>query len=322
MLKNKSQIARLIFLDDVISRGHYPSKKELAKEYQVSQKTIQRDIDYMRDFLKAPVDFNRKRGGYYYTNPKFKLSPLTLNENDFFAIAVTDRIMEQYSTTPYAEYFTSFYNKLSLLFDDKITIKSNELKDVLSFEFGSVREINKKIFSEIGKAILKQLTLETVYVTGHSGKESTRNIDPYHLLNKNGDWYLIGFCHKSKFVKIFAVSRFNSVKATKADFTVQEAFSVKEYFKDSFSIYESKNVYDIILRFSKEVAFYIKEKQWHSSQKIKELNNGELEVRMRLNHFDEVTYWALSFGKECTVIEPKELREIVLRELKGAIGKY
>jgi predicted DNA-binding transcriptional regulator YafY len=285
-------------------------------------KTIQRDIDYMRDFLNAPVDFNRKRGGYYYTDPKFKLSPLTLNENDFFAMAVTDRIMDQYSTTPYAEYFSSFYNKLSLLFDDKITLKSNALRDVLSFEFGSVRDINKKIFSEIGKAILKQLTLETVYVTGHSGKESTRNIDPYHLLNKNGDWYLIGYCHKSKSVKIFAVSRFKNVKVTKSDFNVQEGFSVKEYFKDSFSIYESKNVYDIVLRFSKDVAFYIKEKQWHSSQKIKELENGELEVRMRLNHLNEVTYWALSFGKECTVLEPEELRNIVLQELKSAIGKY
>jgi len=322
MLKNKSQISRLIYLDNAISRGHYPSKKELAKEYQVSMKTIQRDIDYMRDFLNAPVDFNRKRGGYYYTDPKFKLSPLTLNENDFFAMAVTDRIMEQYSATPYAEYFSSFYNKLSLLFDDKITLKSNVLKDVLSFEFGSVRNINKKIFSEIGKAILQQLTLETVYVTGHSGKESSRNIDPYHLLNKNGDWYLIGYCHKSKSVKIFAVSRFKNVKVTKSDFNVQDGFSIKEYFRDSFSIYESKNVFDIVLRFSKDVAFYIKEKQWHSSQKIKELENGELEVRMRLNHFDEITYWALSFGKECTVIEPKELREIVLRELKGAIGKY
>lgn len=64
---NKSELARLVELDEQIRKGFYPTLSGFSEEYGVSERTIRRDLDFIRDSLKAPLAVHHARRGYYYT---------------------------------------------------------------------------------------------------------------------------------------------------------------------------------------------------------------------------------------------------------------
>jgi len=82
MAKYKPQHARLLFIDREINTGRFPNCRKLAQEYEVSGKTIQRDLDYMRYQLDAPLEYSAKHRGYYYTEKNYKLPAIDIKESD------------------------------------------------------------------------------------------------------------------------------------------------------------------------------------------------------------------------------------------------
>ena len=69
MKRNKTQLHRLFALDSLIRDGKYPNALTFAMDWEVSQKTVQRDIEFWRDRAGAPLEYDRVRKGYYYTQP-------------------------------------------------------------------------------------------------------------------------------------------------------------------------------------------------------------------------------------------------------------
>jgi len=319
---NKSLLKRLTYIDREIGEKRFPNKILLSKRLGVSTKTIQRDIEFMRFEYDAPVEFNKQRSGYYYGDEKYRLNPLKIDASDLLAVAVTDKVLQQYRQTPYAKYFRQFYGKLQNLFDDKISIDVKDLDSILSFKMGPVRTVDEKIMETVTKALNERRIISVRYYTGYSGVESDREIDVYHIRNYQGDWYIIGFCRRKKQIKIFAVSRIRKAKLTNRYFDVPEDFDVKEFFKGSFGIFESKKTYDIKLKIMNESVRYIQEKEWHKSQKIRKLKDGTIVLEFKLNSLSEIFVWVLALGADCEVMEPRELREMVVEECRKSILNY
>jgi len=175
---------------------------------------------------------------------------------------------------------------------------------------------------KITTAVRESRRIWVKYLTGHSGELTEREIDIYHIKNHHGDWYIIGYCHKAKMVKVFAVSRIKEIKLTNRYFVIPTDFSIENYFKDSFGIFESKNIYNVKLKIMNESVRYVKEKEWHKSQKITESKDGSILLEFRVNNLTEILMWILGMGKDCKVIQPKLLKEEVLKELKSAVNNY
>lgn len=319
---NKSLLKRLTYIDREIGEKRFPNKIMLSKRLGVSTKTIQRDIEFMRFEYDAPVEFSKQRSGYYYSDEKYRLNPLKIDASDLLAVAVTDKVLQQYRHTPYAKYFRQFYGKLQNLFDDKISIDVKDLDDMISFQVGPVRTVDEKIMETVTKALNERRIISVRYFTGYSGVESDREIDVYHIRNYHGDWYIVGYCHREKDLRIFAVSRIRKIKLTNRYFDVPAEFDVKEFFKGSFGIFESKGVYDIKLKIMNESVRYIQEKEWHKSQKIKKMKDGTIVLEFRLNCLAEIFVWVLGLGADCKVMAPRELREMVVEEMKKALQNY
>jgi predicted DNA-binding transcriptional regulator YafY len=76
----------------------------------------------------------------------------------------------------------------------------------------------------------------------------------------------------------------------------------------------------VILHFNARAADYIREKKWHESQELRELKNGELELKMKLSSLREVERWVLSWGGEAKVIKPRALAESVKAAAQKILG--
>lgn len=87
MPKFKPQYRRLLYVDRKLREGAYPNCSTLADGWEVSAKTIQRDINYLKWELDAPIDYHRARHGYYYTERSYRLPAINVNESDLVAAA-------------------------------------------------------------------------------------------------------------------------------------------------------------------------------------------------------------------------------------------
>lgn len=325
-LLNRTLLSRLYEIDKYIKKGYIDNesvnKRTLAKTLAVSQKTIQRDLEYLKTKYNAPIKYNNKERKLYY-DKNFSLSPLELDENDFFAIAVTEKVIRQYKGTVYENYLKSFYEKINSMFGNEAKISLENIEDLISFQIGPIKEIDKKIFDTLETAMYLQKTVSIDYYSLRLNCQYSREFDPYHLRNYMGNWYLIGYDHLRKKIRVLNVSRITAVKIIKTKkFSIQENFNLNDYFKYSFGNYVGKNIYNVKIKFFQPIASKIKEKIWHHTQTEKELKDGSVILSFKLNSLKEIMKWILQYGRHCKVISPQKLRKMVKEELELTAKLY
>lgn len=322
ILVNKSLIKRLAVIDREISALRYPNKERLAKHLCVSTKTIQRDIEFMKHHYDAPIGFDKQRRGFYYTDSGFAMNPLEITESDFLAVAVTEKILKQYQNTPYANYFRTFFEKFSNIYNGKLSVDIKDIDKIISFSLNPVRNIPPHIMGSVREALQDNRRINVKYLTGHSGRESERLIDIYHLRNYNGDWYAIAYCHKANGIRVFAVSRFKSISLTNRHYTIPDNFDIEKYFENSFGIFESPRSHSVKLKVTGDMVRYVTERKWHKSERLTRLPDGSITLEYTVNDLNEIKFWALSMGEFCEILEPETLRSEIKSTLKKSLSHY
>jgi predicted DNA-binding transcriptional regulator YafY len=106
-----------------------------------------------------------------------------------------------------------------------------------------------------------------VYYTMSRRKEGKRKVDPYRIWFFNGTFYMIGYCHQRRGIRIFAVDRIKMLHQTKESFEIPEDFDFEEFMRPSFGVFQGKGV-KVKIWFAPDAAGYIKEKIWHDTQEI------------------------------------------------------
>ena len=86
--EDKFKTHRLIQIDKWIRGGTYPSVEKMVAEYGVSRRTILRDMEFLRDRYGAPLEYDKDRRGYYYSDPTFVIQSVLLTEGDLFTISI------------------------------------------------------------------------------------------------------------------------------------------------------------------------------------------------------------------------------------------
>jgi predicted DNA-binding transcriptional regulator YafY len=122
-------------------------------------------------------------------------------------------------------------------------------------------------------------------------------------------------------VRVFALDRIKMLHQTKKDFEVPEDFDVEEFVRPSFGIFQGPST-RVKIRFSPEVAGYVKESIWHESQKITDEKDGSILFEAEVAGTDEIRFWVMGWGSHAEVLEPEALREQFLAEAKILLGRY
>jgi predicted DNA-binding transcriptional regulator YafY len=147
-----------------------------------------------------------------------------------------------------------------------------------------------------------------------------RVVDPYHLANINGEWFLFGYCHLRRDIRTFVPARIEAIERTGRTFARPKKFSLEQRLRDSFGVVTGQGEFDVAIRFGELAADYIREKRWHPSQQLVELPDGGVELRLKLSSLTEVQRWVLSWGGNAEVVQPAELAEAVLRAAQKILG--
>lgn len=326
MAKDKTQLLRLLFIDRKIREGmrgkSMANCSSMAAEYEVSAKSILRDIDYLRHQRDAPIAYDAKGRGYYYTEENYALPAISLNESDLFAICIAEKALRQHEDTPIYRKLQKVFRKIEDSLPDKVSIHPAWVEDKLSV----IPERQARLEPEVWEAVSAGLGSNRALIMSYrkpGGRESTeRRVDPYHLVGYQGEWYLIGHCHRRGAIATFAMSRIETVLLLAERFSVPADFDHARYSGNQFGIFSGEREVLVKIRFSREHAPYVLEREWHPRQTVVRKKDGSVVLGFPALHLYEVRRWVLSWGSGAKAVAPKELVASVHEELAAALADY
>lgn len=318
-LRSRPPLERMLRIHQAIQAGKYPNGTTLAAEIEVVVKTIHRDIAFMRDRMNLPIEFDAQRNGYYYTGEVSSFPSMQLTEGELFALCVAEKALEQYRGTSFEKPLLSALRKMEQSLPDTISINLGELGQAISFRTSAEPILNLEIFDALAKATSQHKQLELEYRKAGSAAPEKRVVDPYHLANINGEWFLFAFDHLRKDIRTFVPARIKSARQTGHTFERARGFSLEKRLQNSFGVHSGEGKYEVLLRFTPRVADYIREKRWHDSQELREIKGGGVELRLKLSSLLEVERWVLSWGQDVRVVQPAELVDSIRRAAKAIL---
>lgn len=306
----------MLRIHQAVSSGKYPNASTLAREIEVAAKTIHRDMEFMRDRLGLPIEYDGHRNGYFYTEEVNAFPTMQITEGELFALVVAEKALQQYRGTSFEKPLLSAIKKMEQALPDTISLNLADIGQTISFRTRAEPILDLEIFEALARAVAQRQQLELTYRKPGQQKGELRRVDPYHLANINGEWFLFAYDHARRDIRTFVPARIQSTRLTGKIFERSPRFSLEKRLRDSFGVHSGEGEYDVVVRFNARVADYIREKKWHESQQLRELKGGGVELRMKLSSLAEVERWILSWGGNAKVIRPRELIDAVGRSAR------
>jgi predicted DNA-binding transcriptional regulator YafY len=324
--QTRAVIYRILMIHRMLESGSCPCVKEIAEKLEVSRRTIERDIELLRDQFSAPLEYDHFKRGYRYTR-QYTLPSVRLTEGEVAVLIMGQRLLTETAGTIFAESARQVIEKLPLLLSDKVSIDMNAFMNPFSGEisFGALpvrgdEDVLTSHFRLLSEAIAKNHTVNMEYYTATRDVSSRRDYDPYHLRMEDGAWYVIGYCHTRKELRTLAVDRIRSLTVTDRVFKRPSDFSIDEYLGHSWGIERGKE-YTVKVAFDPIQARWIRERQWHHNQKLTELDDGGVMLEVVVSGLESIKRWIMGFGSHARVLEPPELVSIIRKEAQGILNQ-
>ncbi|MEJ2689497.1 MAG: WYL domain-containing protein [Deltaproteobacteria bacterium] len=317
---------RLIFIDRKIregmQQGVLANCRTMAEEYEVSRKSILRDIDYLKNQRDAPIAYDPEKRGYYYTEGQYALPAVSLNESDLFAICIAEQALMQYRGTPLYKDLQKIFRKIEEGLSEDSSIISSQSTIPIHFLNRGQALVDSEIWKTVRNSLKKERMISIRYLKAGDQKASERLLDPFRLLSYKGEWYLIGFCHLRQKILTFALSRIQQANMLEKIRMTKEPEQFKEHLADNFGIYSAKIRHQVRILFSGRSAHIVKERLWHPEQQLEELADAKIRLSFTTGDLREIKQWVLGWGKEAVVEAPQELIEEMGREIRAMESLY
>ncbi|MFB3886682.1 MAG: helix-turn-helix transcriptional regulator [Thermodesulfobacteriota bacterium] len=299
-----------------IKAGRYPNARKLAEKYELSEKQAQREIEFMRDRLCAPLAYNPSRKGYEYEDDGYELPPLWFKEDELLALCLALRLA---STLPDPKLKNSLYDLLTkfLTFrslDSDVSIE--EIREKVSVKNVEYYKVDETVFHEIVDSLFRNESLKISYHTPHKDETTERVIQPLHLLCYMGSWHLIAFCTLKGELRDFALSRIKAIEPVSQRIKLPKHLpSVKDYINKNFGLMSGGESIEVCLKFTPEVSPWISEQIWFSGQEVSLNEDGSICLKFPVADFREVRREILKYGASTEVLSPQELRVDIKSEI-------
>jgi proteasome accessory factor B len=309
----------MLQIHQAIQSGKYPNASTMAVDLEVCTKSIHRDLDFMRDRLQLPLEYDGARFGYHYTQEVSAFPSLQITEGELFALLVAEKALQQYRGTNFEKPLISAFRKMAAALPDTISLNLADWEQTISFRTRAEPLLNLKIFDVLAKATAQRKQITFLYRKPGKEQAEQRVVDPYHLGNINGEWFLFAYDHLRHAIRTFVPARIEAVQLTGKSFVRPEKFSLERTLRDSFGVHSGQGAFDVVIRFNASAAPYIREKRWHPSQQLRELKKGAVEIRLRLSSLGEIERWILGWGGNAVALRPPELVTSVKRAAENVL---
>jgi len=301
----KAALPRIYRIDDKIASGTYPNSDDLARMCETSISTISRDIEFMREQLLAPIEYDTSNRGYYYTQRMYRLPAGFTSAEDLLALGMAKSILSLYRETP-------LYEASNHLLESIIApISSDGNKEWLESRIVVPKVALAKVKPAVWDTVIAGLKENHVIMFEYLGtwddEYQSRRVRPYQLLFDSGVWYLYGYAEERRANRIFSLSRVKNAVLSKDRFSLPKSFKYTDSAGDSyFGVFIGQEKYRFAIDCLDEAAIFAGERQWAGDQKITGIARG-VKIEFTSTQFDKVLRWVLSCGCNAVPRKPESL---------------
>lgn len=321
-MSQRQQLERIMEIDRRIRQGEFPNAEKMAVILEVSRRVIFNDRNFMLYRLGAPIEYNRDKGGWFYTDKTWNLPGIYVTQGELMAFFLSLEIAKRYIGTDLESPLRSAVDKIAKAVKGPVSVDTNVLRSHYTFSEFNTITIDAQMLIDLHQAIINQQQVGMRYFSPKRGELTERTVYPYHLHNFQGDWFLVAFDTLREDYRTFLMGRIQEMKVLTEKFTRDERFSPEEWMGSAFQVYGGDEVREVSIWFSPQKAHFIRERQWHPSQRIEVQEDGSLLLHMKTGGLVEVRNWVLQFGSDAEILEPASLREESKSEIKAMLKRY
>jgi predicted DNA-binding transcriptional regulator YafY len=316
---NKTALRRLLEIDRLVRSGSGPTTEGLAERFEVTERTIYRDLAYLRDQLNAPLAYARSddyRGGYRYTDPAYLLPANFLRRAEVAGVLLAGKLAAQSPGQPRGAAFAGLVERLKDLLDAReLAVIESE---VGAFDYAARRvwRVDPRIVEAAGEALRRRRRIQAdLFVPGADGEtgESWRclTFEIFRICNLDGTWYVLGRDVDSDGRTAVPLARLKGFRELSERYSVPADFSLADALADAFGFRLDSPGHRVQLKFTGRAAHLVAEREWHPSQRIAFQPDGSLRLTLRTANLGELARWLAGFPGEVRVEAPDELRRLV-----------
>lgn len=295
------QINRLFEIVYILLERKTITAKELAERFEVSTRTIYRDIEILSQ-AKIPVYANKGNGGGIGLLEDYVLDKSMLSEEEQNQILFALQSMEKISNQDEK----NILEKMSSIFNKS---KTNWID--VDFSDWGINGEQDQTFNLIRNAILKHNVIEFVYYNSY-GEEKKRQAEPLQIYFKDKSWYLKAYCRLKQDYRLFKISRMKDIKLLNETFE-RELPQIKE------NKFDYKTI-QLELEISKDMSYRVYDE--FKREDIIKNKNGDFIVKVEFPENDWVYGYILSFGENVKVLSPGYVKSIIKEKLQKSLKNY
>lgn len=299
------QINRLFGIVYILLDKKTITAKELSEHFEVSVRTIYRDVETL-SIAGIPIYTNKGKGGGISLIEEFVLNKSVLSEkeqNEILMSLQSLNAMKFIDVEPVLKRISTIFNK-----------ESTNWIDVDFTKWGS-DDSEKEKFNIIKTAILSTKMVSFDYFSSY-GEKTLRTVEPLKLVFKGQGWYIYGFCRLKSEFRLFKITRIRNINS------LNEAFKRDipiDIWGEGDKSYKDKMV-TLILKIDERMAYRIYDE--FDQENIVKNSDGSFNVITTFPEGDWIYGYVMSYGEYAEVIEPKEIRDTIKRKFEDGLKKY
>ena len=291
---------RLFEIVYILMQKKKTTAKELADRFEVSTRTIYRDIETLSG-ANIPIYASKGKDGGIGLLDEYILNKTILSEEEqnqiLFALQGMKKVKGQDEK--------DILEKLSILFNKKIN-------DWIKIDFSNWGNIQEERFDIIKSAILNKQLVQFIYYNSN-GEENNRIVEPLQIWFKDKSWYLISYCKLKEDYRIFKIARIKEIKILEEHFE-RELPKEEEKEKHNFKMIELE------LEINKAMTYRVYDE--FESKEITKKEDGNFIIKVKYPENEWIYGYILSFGEYAKILNPAYVKNIIKDKLQKTLKNY
>ncbi len=292
-----SQTERIYYILRKLSAGERVTSKEVTEKYEVSERQFRRDIEYLKDRMNCNISYDVKNKTYVLDD-----RDVDKDYTEYRYLIVESLIDSLLGRLPIEQLLSE---DIKSVLNRSMSTETRSVLDKIVYHAPKIDLPKYDTFSLIVETLKKNTLLNIKYVNRTQWK-SERVVEPLRLINYDSVWYLVAFDHMYKKLRTFHLSRIQEAKEIEGVREFDDKAELDAYVDDGCGIFLAGEVTDYVMHFTGNAAFQIQTEVWHEKQKIRVLDNGDVELTVPAKQPYELAGRLLSFCGEGYPVSPEK----------------
>ncbi len=300
--------------------------KELASEHEIHEKTIRRDLTFLKE-----IGFPLQETTYAHGLKRWQCQPsalegqLSFDLSEILSLYLSRRLLEPLAGTMFWTSLRSAFKKIRASLTEEGLGYLEQLQQVIHVLPGRTSEYEgrEQLIDDLIIAIEEQRFALILYHSLSATEPVEYEVAPYGMVCDRGALYLIAKSSSHEEVRTFKIDRIRDIEFSQLKFQKPKEFCLANYHAQSFGIFREDGPAEIVvLRIHPDAARHLQEHHYHPTQTLTLEPDGWAKVSFELVVSPEFKSWVLSFGPRMVVLEPTGLRERIVDDLQAARANY